>query len=219
MLTLECKQKLIDHPNDSICYTILLKASSDEWFELLCTCPDLSQWAEVFHWQFVDEWIGKDRQQKWEKLICSHTRFADKCDWKELDNNNIARILKHHPHLASHVDVTKRDGRVCALVFNVRPEVLPQCQFEVFGSSDWRDFFLEIGKAPDEVLAKCNWDKIQSDDWVKLLTSKPEYKIHASERTWRKFSEYNWRDLLRVRPEFREQFDKYSTCKFKELYI
>lgn len=52
-----------------------------------------------------------------------------------------------------------------------------------------------------------DWSIFDLDDWVYILSHRPELKKHIPDEKWKEFKTYHWVELLCSQPQFAEQCD------------
>ena len=185
-----------------------------EWLVILTKQP---QFAKCCPWHFVEEWNCQHGHHNWIRLLSAQPQFADKLpNWAILNDAEVSEILQTQPKLAHYInDVAKRGGKVVALFLKEIPDKKTLCAFEQFGSGDMREFILETDSIADDILARLKWKQIFVEDWVRILSAKPEYAKHVADSQWRSFSARGWSHLLDAQPQFKEQFDQFASDEVK----
>ncbi len=99
-----------------------------------------------------EEFAGTD--PRWGELLAAFPKFAVHEGWAELDGHDLSAILGQHPEFADKCD-----------------------KWDVLEGHHWVDILLRDSGAA--FADKCDWSKLDSFDWMNLLSSRPEYAEHC----------------------------------------
>lgn len=118
-----------------------------------------------------------------------------------------AYYLREHPEEIERCDFSGWSGLEWGILLQKQPDQVSRCGLESFSGEDWRHLMIVTGKFEDLCGAMDKWSLLSGDDWVILLSYRPELSMFCDWQKAKLAAPRNVVALLALYPEFESNYD------------
>lgn len=142
--------------------------SGNEWVELICACPRLSDYCD---WSKLDD-------MDWSNLLVEYPDFSKYCPKDTLKGTALASVLRIYPDfVAEDCDWSSLSGEDWVGLLLEDESLAEHCDWSVLEGANWAELLIHT----DSFDGECNWSKLTEKDWQKVLRFRPELEQERHE--------------------------------------
>ena len=135
--------------------------SGNEWVELICACPRLSDYCD---WSKLND-------MDWSNLLVEYPDFSKYCPKDTLKGTALASVLRIYPDfVAEDCDWSSLSGEDWVGLLLEDESLAEHCDWSVLEGANWAELLIHT----DSFDGECNWSKLTEKDWQKVLRFRPE---------------------------------------------